>query len=259
MACDVDWSTVATSSSRDDGQLVCRNPAQLGSTWNRWKVSLPAPQHQSLFGKALAAARMREARSNKRSAALAHAPADNMNLALAELRKKGLLHDTTVSAKPGKGIGKIILHGVGMKRRRLPCGVILAAGFSKIRRRNDVARCFKISGKTVGKFRIVSAYVTWKLDNIWLVRMRKEFDEKKHTIFVSGAMSDATKMALNLPIHEGLSAQATTSSWNSLVSNQRMNCCVPRIGLGGFFQAEFIRPNVPLLSDAAGTQYRTNY
>lgn len=277
---EVDWDSIAVPRARqrsprhvrlvDDAAMAPLALAERNPEANRglavakvsqvWRIALPAPQKRYRDQHVLAAARMRDGKANKYRLRQVELHISQINNALSDMRRAGkLLHNGTTVAKFSKR-GKLIVDGLLRGRRRaLSYSAAVAIAYSDLDRRNDVARSYKISPKTVSRLRCVVAHASWLSDSAFLDGCAASFAQNGLSIFVASLSCDATKEKLLVPMHSGLVLSTWRSSWNVLVSSQRFAWSFKRSADNNaenkWFQIEFMRANTPIISDNAECIY----
>ena len=251
---DVDWDAVAVVAldrGVDAAVVVDRAVAVVQKPRNHsWKFWLPCQQKRSPEQHALAAARMRDARHNLQMKKM------DASIKLC-LRSAGLFGRAT------RVCGKLVVTEVAVanasnKKRHLQVKEMLDISYSPITNRADVARAFGIHPKTVTRLRSVTAFLSWKADLALLQGIAESFRQCPPAVFVCSASCDATKERLSLPIHSGLLKAATTSAWNVMVANSRFAWAYED-DRRPWYQCDFVRMNVPVMSDAAECLHEAMY
>lgn len=134
------------------------------------------------------------------------------------------------------------------KPLQLPYSVLQHVAYSKILRRNDLAKSFGLDPRTITKFQKLVAKCAMESDNMFMDRLGDEFDLHHPQVFVSGMMADATTQTFILPML-GLDEKDTRgvcrSAWHVLVSMQRF-AWVPADS-DDASKCDFNRPNIALL------------
>ena len=257
---DIDWDAVAIPRvGSSHGELVPvagggdaegddSDVRLLDRARAKWAIKIPHPTARSKDQQALAAARMREHRSKRLRIKQQIATKTTMNKLFTELRSVGVMLDVKTRALMKKD-GRLTIQGfIGRRLRKMPMAAVISIAYSSIAKRNDVARSFKVAPKTVARIRVAVAFAAAKSDTAFLNATSEAVRTRSTRVFVSGAYCDATKEQLKIPMHDGLLPDVCRSSWNVLVSSQRFAWCFE--GATQWFQSDFVRPNVPIVSDA---------
>jgi len=174
------------------------------------------------------------------------------------MRSTGLLLDTRLQATLAKG-GKLVLRGLNKaSSRAISHRAACSIAFHSITRRGDLARIYRVAPVTVTRLRCVVAHITWRCDAALHAGISVVFGRQAPLVFVSGTYCDATKEKLQMSMHNSTTSSqklllpsVTKSSWNVLVSSQRFAWCFDNERQHEWYQTDFVRPNVPIASDAA--------
>lgn len=186
-----------------------------------WQVKLPPPERRAREQHLLAAACMREAKSQRHRVLERRAGVESVNRVFDHLRAAGLLLDKGVRAAiSSQGL---VVQGL-VSNRKIRIALALTIAYCDVMRRNDVARPYRVSARTVGRLRAAVAHCVLKHDGAVLSAVAEAFRRRPPSVFARAACCDATKERFKFAVHPGLLPETTRSAWNVLMSSQRFSC-----------------------------------
>lgn len=233
--------------------------------WHNWTVEIAAPPQQRSFQEhCLAACRMREALSRRRTARRVDQEARGLDHALERMRCMGLLRDhgkvTVRLQRKGEDAGCFELVLPDKRSTNIPYETMVRIAYSSVRSCSDCSRTFGVHPDTVTRTRRLVAHCAELSDDQILSDIAASFRQDPPLFYCMALCADATAERLNMPM-AGLEKMPhlTRSAWHVLVSTQRHSWCKQTAdGTFKWTAADYQRPNLPLVAtEKAGILFET--
>ena len=203
----------------------------------------------------------REHRGLRRAGDVADAMQTRFDRAVCLLRGAGVRTPAKVALRVrarvrSQGLS-VVVQGA-KKRRQLPWDLVLNVSFGPTHQRNVLARTHDLHPGTVTRCSIISA-MSWKSTIDHLLGSLREFVQMRApSVFGTSLSFDESKEWVNLPIDPDVPLGVSRTSWNCLVSEQRLSWCfgdLKAVNDPHWSQLEALRPPVPMLNNDGECTY----